>query len=514
MNRNKYHHKILNLMLRRRSLLPFLLIGCFLLVGEVLAQDQSRWSTSKQIPGYSADTEPPILIADEDRTVHAFNSTQQNGERVVVYSQWSKGVGWTPPIDIILPPLKQETRLNGAYLDEYGMVHLVFFSGDDLEAGIYYANAPLYQAGSASAWSKPELLGLSAESFPDNAAIVGDTKGNLFVLYSVKKPSPGLYEVHSSDGGKSWSEPASLFQTYNSYLKTNAVQMYVDNQDNVHAVWGEVDEVGHGVGVFYSHKTADSENWAEAVTLSNEIIAVQNAPSIVSYGDELIAIYHGNGSTGLTRYMVRSSDGGESWSERVRPFAHIGSNGPTAFVIDSNDTLHLLFGNRLTLNNDTTVQGMWHSTWEGQEWTKPDAVVSGIRVVDDIGGKGFDPSFASAAMSQGNTILVSWQTDPSAGLNGSWYSYTTLTAPETPLVPLSPPTPRNIIEVTDSSPGDEVMIMASPTPEILPETNIDVPTSPISNNPANSIVIGLIPVIVLLLIVPIAYWLINLSRRV
>ena len=71
------------------------------------AQELENWSLQQQIPDYDDLTEtPPFIVADQNRTVHAFNSQTIDGERLIVYRQWSLEKGWTSPIDIFMHLIK------------------------------------------------------------------------------------------------------------------------------------------------------------------------------------------------------------------------------------------------------------------------------------------------------------------------------------------------------------------------------------------------------------------------
>src|SRR5262245_49335967 len=98
----------------------------------------SGWSIPQQIPGLDERIEPPFLVADRDRTVHAFYSVPAAGGYDVVYNKWSLASGWTRPVDIVLVPLNQDVRIGGAYLDPVGQMHLIVSGSSPPLADIYY----------------------------------------------------------------------------------------------------------------------------------------------------------------------------------------------------------------------------------------------------------------------------------------------------------------------------------------------------------------------------------------
>lgn len=440
----------------------------------LVAQESLQWSPQNLIPGYDPLTNTPYLLVDQNRTVHAFNSTWMENQQVIVYSQWTLEQGWTDPIDIILPQLKNQIRLKGAILDKGGLVHLLYFSGDDQVANIYYSSAPLARAGDAHAWSPPLIVGHQART-PDEAAIVMNSKKQLFIIYSSNLEGTGLYFSYSNDQGATWSEPAPIFLTYNNELFPFFLQMYLDEQDGVHALWNVNNRRGMSESFYYTKLEAGQLDWNEPIQFEAGGL---NEHAIVEYENELILIFHDNGEYGLTRYMQRSQDGGRTWTKKVQLFPHVGTNGPVSFVTDSNNVLHMFFGNRVTDEDGKILHGLWHSVWNGDRWSDPLAIVSGPAIIDDIGGDGFDPSFANAVVSQGDVILVTWSTDPNAGFNGIWYSYATVDAPELPVIPLITPTRR---------PDSTINTRITPSilnPEPAPELEIPGPVSDMSGQPS------------------------------
>jgi hypothetical protein len=263
--------------------------------------------------------------------------------------------------------------------------------------------------------------------------------------------------------------------------------------------------------VYYASKDNFYHPWTEPIELAQAIVYEADTPAIIKHQDELIVIYHNDFPT--TRWMRRSFNGGQTWTEPAPAFpGYVGSNGAVSFARDSSNRLHVFFGNR---NADATVNGMWHSLWQGGNWSNPQPVVSRITArrdqkdqgeVQDQGymdGARRDPSFANAVVSQGNTILLTWTTDPGSDRNGVWYSYVTLDAPELPIVArptptsTSTPTPVPVAETPTSTPTD------TPMPRQVnqfDEVPVDSP-----NSSATVLTLSLIPVTLLILGVVLFY---------
>lgn len=453
----------------------------------------NQWSPVERISIYKYGGKPPVMVADQNRTIHAFLRYPLAGgeEEAIYYNQWTLDGGWTTPNDVLLGPLGPP-RLLDAFLDEAGIIHVVFFSGDELNANIYYSSAPALNADHAQAWSKPVSIGPKAIP-PEQGALVGNNNGQLFLVYSGTGDGNGLYEVHSDDSGATWSDPTSIFLTYSNELKAVALEMYIDRQNKIHIVWSVVGDSGRSEAVYYANLEPGQLVWSDPIELAQAIEFEADTPNIVEYNGELIVIYHNGFPT--TRWMRRSDDGGRTWTPPIRTFEHhVGSNGPVSFAIDNGGTLRAFFGNR---TGNPAIFGMWYSTWLGTRWTAPEAIISGPRVMGKEGGDGFDPSFASAIVSQGNVIMVSWGTDPGAGPNGPWYSYINLDVPELPVQPL----PTLVVTPTATpflTPTPLFQPTATPTPRPVFKDNLDNNTTVGISNPATPVIVGTVPIILIL----------------
>lgn len=454
------------------------------------AQEMSDWEPTRIIPGYSTEVLTPYLVADQNRTVHSFVSDWVGDEgsvKAIYYSLWRLDQGWSLPVDILLSP-HHEARVKGAFLDPNGMLHVVFFGGEDNNAEIYYTQAPAVLADQAQAWSEPVIVGERAIS-PDEAAIAGDELGNLHIVFSAAKDGNSLYSVHSSDGGKTWSDPVPVFITLSSTLWPSHLQIYVDSKANLHAVWSVGDLSGNGLAVYYAKLAAGASGWTEPIVLAEAIGFEADTPSIIEYKDELFVIYHNDSPT--TRWMRRSEDGGQTWSEPDRLFQQIGTNGAASMVIDNNGILHMFFGNRVT--GVPIIYGLWHSTWLGNKWSTPVPIISGSKRDD------FDPSFANAVVSQGNLIFVAWHQDPQAiNSRGASFSYLILNAPENPVVPLS--TEQTQSEVIPVVTNVQLTIDPTLTPQARDKISDfgDLQVNEPGDH-SRTILIGVIPAIILII---------------
>ena len=461
-----------------------------------------RWSSPKVMPGFDTNSWPPILISDQYGIVHAFTDQWLGNEnegrlRAIVYNQWTLERGWTNPIDILLSPSK-EARLTGVHLDDKGIFHLVFWGGDNTDAGIYYSRADSINAYSVTAWEYPLLVAENAGD-PEGAVLVEDDQGNLLIVYHGEIYGNGVYVIKSLDGGVTWSSPVQIFLGKPDAPLVAELQVIRSRSGWLHAVWNLYNGAGQGRGVYYS-RSLDGFDWSDPVPLAvtPEGLGVRDI-TIIEHGDTILVTYIMPRSPS-PKFTLRSSiDDGLTWRDPSIIFSrHVGANGPASLVVDGNDGLHIFFGQRISGSPD--IHGMWHSNWIDRRWTEPEAVVKGPSVSDPIGDKSFDPFAASAVVSQGNVVLVTWRTDPGARGNGVWYSYKLLDIPASPVSspvtqpipdPASIPVPTNtnslLIDGSTEDPGTDRPLPVDPySPSVVLNTNI-------------LMAIGVVPAIILVL---------------
>lgn len=439
---------------RRQFQLVVILLGimAFWPVSALAQQPkEGGWTPFQRVPDYADITQPPVMLADQNRTVHAFTSQwmnpNSNGRLAILYRQWSVAGGWTTPVDVLLSPFAQ-ARMQGAFLDPHGMAHVIFFGGDDSWANIYHSSAPLVNAGRATAWSAPKAItGLAIT--PDSAALAGDEEGHLVVIYNGKMERVGLFSVFSADYGRTWSEPIPVLLDYTGSQMPAGVRLSMGASGYVYAVWNMADERGHNVSGKFARFDLKTQQWTEATDFAESIgveegMGIMNA-DVLEYKEQVLVRYNnGIPPEGIppAEWIQSSNDLGRTWSAPQQAFpGHVGRNGVASFAVDSNRNLHLLFAQRrpFTVNGAyTAIGGAWYSQLlPDNRWSEPLLIADNDQYPDIA----FDAYDVRAVMVQGNVLLATWRSDPGGAQNGVWYTYATLNAPELPAQPLPEPAP-------------------------------------------------------------------------
>ncbi len=485
------------------NLFLLLLLICLGVIS-VAAQGGLELMPFQRVPDYADDTLPPYMVADQNKTVHAVASQwvgESNRRKAVVYRQWTLAGGWTTPVDVLLANAG-EAQVYGVFLDQAGMLHVIFRGGEAISADLYYSRAPALNAGLVQSWSAPELVGQNALE-PGSAAFVGDSKGNLVIIYNGNMAGVGVYAIQSSDGGNTWSNPIPIYLTSAPTLIPYYLQMYMDESGQAHAVWSDLDGKGHVVDALYARLDVASQQWTEPYMLAEDTLGDLGAglfgpayPFVVSKGNKVVVMYNANGGPSTSGrpalWVRRSNDGGQTWMEPNRPFPrHVGLNGSHALVVDSNGLIYALFVQRIeqTVNgNYSPIFGLWISELQGDYWTAPERFNPGQYGSYDV----------RAVVSQGNTLLVTLREDPGAGQHGVSYSYATLNTPELPLVPL----PTAPAVPTETSLGFTSTISSGiPGPNSGGSFNVTQPTGIAQSSPTVPILLGLIPAVLLMVVI-------------
>lgn len=481
--------------MRKTSLIWITLLLFLLLVQpqtqqSVQAQNTNQWTTPKRVPNYSDRARPPFLVADQMGGVHAFNfESNDAGAGAIYYRHWSVALGWSPPVDIVIPVQGSGgSTIQGAFIDDRGILSLIYYDGTELIGDIYYTSAFASVADRAQSWSKPLPIGTSAGPVV-YASINGDGKGKFFVLYGGQQDGIGIYQTYSLDYGDTWSRPTPVSLINDNLKWPFSIKTMLDDQGRLHATWSLVTDRGVGDQVRYARMDTPG-NWSHEVVLARREGTDYSTtwPSIMVRDQELLIIYQD--SFPATRWMVQSRDGGNTWSLPVRPFREIGEYENAVLLKDSNSNIYMVLGNR---TQDPEIHGMWFSKWTGSQWTALEPIISGPRT------NRFDPSAPQAIVVQGNMILATWWHNVSVeNLTGAWFSYIYLDSPVLPTLTLPVPTPESTPTPASTNTRISPILTSTPTEVIVGSFD----TTPSGNtNPSLSVYLAVIPVVLIVLII-------------
>lgn len=149
--------------------------------------------------------------------------------------------------------------------------------------------------------------------------------------------SSAILAAHSIDGGRTWSAPATLIADGSSYLNDkDSITADPFTPGLVYVTWDRIDASGHGPS-YLARTTDGGVTWEPArsiydpgarnQTLNNQIVvarAAGAAPAAYDFFTEFDTAANGSQSAHLA--LIRSADGGVSWSGAI-PIAAIEAIG-------------------------------------------------------------------------------------------------------------------------------------------------------------------------------------------
>ncbi|MEM9773169.1 MAG: sialidase family protein [Chloroflexota bacterium] len=474
--------------IKRAGLFIAIFLGTLLFIDQtvVLAQDTPNidWSYPSKIPQYHKNSRAPVLVADNTGLIHGLTVDTGDG-LVIVHRTWSKDVGWTIPVDVVLPPRAGTAEILGAQVDNNDILHLIVFYGIAQDANIYHTSVPIALASSGAEWAPLRLVVNDAGPIP-HGFFVADGDGKLTIVYEGYEAGLGLYEAYSEDSGETWSNAEVVYLAPGDLFLPAAVDLHIDDAGDLHAVWSIWNaERGVGEQILYSQKSIETDSWSRPRVIAerNEGEYESDWASVTTINDRIIILYQDGSPT--SKFMRFSPNDGRYWSEPQKIWPHIGEYENAVFLKDGDGGLHAILGNRL----GDCCHGMWYSRYEENKWSNLQPLIQGPKTLD------FDPSAPTAVISRGNLLLASWWMD-SADRNGAWYSFGYLPdSAELPTLELTLPEEENV--------GDETSTENLLDPS-LEETNNYIPEDQLTEetgfSPAVPLTVGIITSLIGLLI--------------
>jgi hypothetical protein len=280
-----------------------------------------------------------------------------------------------------------------------GWLHLVWSD----RRGIQSSRAPCAAAADAGWWETPRQIGSAPGS--DVVRIAARSERDLHVVYTRLGGDGGgdsgaVEYLRSSDGGATWSAPATLSEIAADPVSApGAPRLLLDDGTFVHVVWDER-SAPHWLGdrILYARSRDDGRSWEPprllAQTAAGGAKDRRTAPSIAAAAGALQVIY--TCSFPARRCTRLSQDSGREWSpEQPFPLGDlVGIAEWDALLADARQSLHFVTQMR-------EPRGMYYAT------RAPGGVWSAPLMLDAPAG--WDDAHApEMALSLGNQLHVVW----------------------------------------------------------------------------------------------------------
>ncbi|MGA7615599.1 MAG: fibronectin type III domain-containing protein, partial [Thermoanaerobaculia bacterium] len=302
---------------------------------------------------------------------------------------------------------------------------------------IYHNGAPAYiSRHTGSGWGSPLKVSGSETT---GTAIGADIKSNSYGDVVGMWPDTGskkIYLVKSTNGGSSWSSPATVASTYGSFqiaipadasrqvLIASIVGVYrTSSTNNVYVVWNDLSgdsgcTSGGGPGtnasstcktrVFFQRSTDGGNTWSAKVKINNQSgLNDQFFPWMVvdeTTGKIGVTYYDTVGDSSRTSaniYYQSSNDGGQTWTTPLK--VTTASTNETTSGADSGNQ----YGDYATVSG---INGQFWPSWTDRRSGGKEEIWS-AKVIDDSGSSCTPPAAptgVSASSSSQSGATVSW----------------------------------------------------------------------------------------------------------
>ena len=209
-------------------------------------------------------------------------------------------------------------------------------------------------------------------------ALINSSNRMHIVWYGQSPASPSPFQIRyvkSIDGGNTWSNPIDITSgSYDQYDPAIAI----DSFNNIHIVWsGECSSSSNYYQIRYS-KSTDGNTWSNPVNITSENYH-QNCPKIaIDNSNNIHLVWQGINLTNPTGYQIRyvkSTDGGNTWSNPVNITSENYNQYDPAIAIDSFNNIHIVWDGGYSSNPNYQIRYS-KSTDGGNTWSNPVNITS------------------------------------------------------------------------------------------------------------------------------------------
>jgi hypothetical protein len=283
----------------------------------------------------------PVLIGEEGRIHLLWSRADQPGSpgTGIYYARWQDD-RWTLPSAILRSPQGKADQLSAA-VDDSGRLFAVW-SGD-MTGLPYFSWANSAQAISPQEWAEPRALPTTQDA-GSSPHIIAAPDGTLYVAYAAPiNEGRGIYVTLSVDSGDSWSSPVLAADAILAgWDRVDNPRLAYLGDDQLHLIWQTLpllDGLGERT-LYYARSTDGGLTWSAPASFAQG--SVYWGRLIVSEGNLLHRFWLEDGATRTTTWHQFSNNNGLVWSQVERATDLPRPVYPAGLVVDAAQRLHLL----------------------------------------------------------------------------------------------------------------------------------------------------------------------------
>lgn len=425
---------------------------------------------------YDTGTNPIVYTGPSNNTHLLFfgrPADDPDGPVALYYARWVEG-GWTPPIDVLVPPEGGMPPTLAAVEDSKGYLHVIWNTN-----AVWHTRVHLTKTSDLRSWQTPVAVYGDSLALEVVAAIDADDDIHIVVT---TRDSTVNYIPLSSDG--SIGQPVQIHYIRERGYFPYRISLVATQQGRLLTCWAEIGLRGTARGVWCSASEDGGLNW----DVPEMIASGHRGARLFNFAqrNQLGRVIWGGGGVG-GRDLQLSEDDGRTWSAPIDLTQGVDMAGYTGqvAVMDSAGDVHLLVnpgdGRYVHVRSKN---GSWlpnqQTGWQASDWIE-------------------------MAVAEGNTLVaVFW------AMGNIYTFYAVLDAPRLAPLPVTPPAGA---QPTVS--GGQASASATATPVLIPTTKPTLQPSVINHDNSRPvgqlgiIVLGIAPVVALVL----GVLLIQLRRR-
>jgi hypothetical protein len=319
-----------------------------------------------------------------------------------------------------------------------------------------------------------------------------------------------VFYRHSSDGGKSWSLPVNLSNSFAGSVKP---QVRVGSGNKVYVTWEEGEDwylyKGYPIGSMYAFSSDGGNSWEEPFMFSSDMGPPQQMTLGLAKSGDLVVVWRVPDGERFDYQL--SQDNGATWSD-PEPIPGVIANEWKAFSLYAYDTatdsagnVHLLVLGYLYPTDENLA--LIHLIWDGTAWSSPNVIYASSD----------PPEWGRIDIGAGNQVYATWFSrdaahifDTENALYKIWASFYRADAPALTPAPPSTAAPNP----TPSATSQEGVSTVTPTPIVIAPGSSGLPPGTFTeSDDVLRLLAALLPTIALLLIIVVLRFLRTGHRR-
>ncbi len=329
----------------------------------------NEWTMPITVSTSSGDSFANGLVADQNGFVHMVWSqkgTNPDGgdSSGLEYARWD-GRTWTSPLMVFGAPF---TDVNPPSADISNNQLYVVFS-DPSSGEIQFTSVSASSATDARAWSPLTALPIEG-SGANSPQIHAASDGSLYVAYAVPiNENRGIYLIHSTDGGASWSKPAQVFDAAKAnWQVVDYPQLALSDPQHLYLLFTQYSLPGRDspIGLYFTTSSDGGASWAAPQTVTNQPVYWSD---ILSTGPDSVQVAWQELTNGAyTVWQNTSGDGGQSWTGKSSLYNSGTRTMLSPLIVDQQERIHLVQSSKEDQGSITLT----HWIWNAPQWSISD----------------------------------------------------------------------------------------------------------------------------------------------